>query len=98
MALSEFELIARYFASPDFAVPDAEGVLLGVGYHAALLRLPPGEDLAVSVDTLVAGSGGSPGPSRAGGWRRAICFWGLRKRDASRWRTTSRKRSIAKAL
>lgn len=55
MALSEFELIARYFASPDFAVSDAEGVLLGVGDDAALLRLPPGEDLAVSVDTLVAG-------------------------------------------
>jgi thiamine-monophosphate kinase len=55
VALSEFELIARYFDSPDFAVPDAEGVLLGVGDDAALLRLPPGEDLAVSVDTLVAG-------------------------------------------
>lgn len=55
MALSEFELIARFFDSPDFAVPDAEGVVLGVGDDAAILRLPPGEDLAVSVDTLVAG-------------------------------------------
>ena len=55
MALSEFELIARFFDSPDFAVPDAEGVVLGVGDDAAILRLPPGEDLAVAVDTLVAG-------------------------------------------
>jgi len=55
MALSEFELIARYFDSPDFALPEAEGVLLGIGDDAAILRLPPGEDLAVSIDTLVAG-------------------------------------------
>ena len=30
MALSEFELIARYFDSQDFALPEAEGVLLGI--------------------------------------------------------------------
>jgi len=55
VALSEFELIARYFDSQDFALPEAEGVLLGIGDDAAILRLPPGEDLAVSIDTLVAG-------------------------------------------
>jgi thiamine-monophosphate kinase len=55
MALSEFELIARYFASPDFVLPAPEGVVLGIGDDAAILRLPPGEDLLVSIDTLVAG-------------------------------------------
>jgi len=54
MALSEFELIARYFASPDFAIPAPEGVVLGIGDDAAILRPPPGEDLLVSIDTLVA--------------------------------------------
>lgn len=53
MALSEFQLIARYFAS--LTPPDAEGVLLGIGDDAAILRLPPGEDLLVSIDTLVSG-------------------------------------------
>src|SRR5512139_450705 len=55
VALSEFELIARYFASADFELPAAEGVVLGIGDDAAILRLPPGEDLLISIDTLVAG-------------------------------------------
>ena len=53
MPLSEFQLIARYFAG--LSPPDAEGVVLGIGDDAAILRLPPGEDLLVSIDTLVAG-------------------------------------------
>ena len=53
MPLSEFQLIARYFAG--LSPPDAEGVVLGIGDDAAILRLPPGKDLLVSIDTLVAG-------------------------------------------
>ena len=54
MPLSEFQLIARYFSGLTAAGP-AEGVVLGIGDDAAILRLPPGEDLVVSIDTLVSG-------------------------------------------
>lgn len=47
----EFELIARYFTRPS---PRAD-VVLGVGDDCALLAVPPGQLLAVSLDTLVAG-------------------------------------------
>ncbi|WP_445003335.1 thiamine-phosphate kinase [Halomonas mongoliensis] len=50
---SEFELIARYFTP---APPDPEaGVALGVGDDCTLLAPTPGCQLAVSVDTSVAG-------------------------------------------
>lgn len=48
---SEFELIYRYFS----ALGRGPGVDLGVGDDCALLRLEPGEQLAASIDTLVAG-------------------------------------------
>lgn len=51
MALSEFALIARYFA----AQPARDDVILGVGDDCALLSVPPGMQLAVSIDTMVAG-------------------------------------------
>jgi thiamine-monophosphate kinase len=53
--LGEFDLIDRYFArskAPDTRRPD---VILGVGDDAALLRVPADTELAVAVDTLVAG-------------------------------------------
>jgi thiamine-monophosphate kinase len=53
--LGEFDLIERYFArskAPDTRRPD---VILGVGDDAALLRVPADTELAVAVDTLVAG-------------------------------------------
>jgi thiamine-monophosphate kinase len=46
---SEFDLIARHFTRP------APGAVLGVGDDAALMRLSPGMELAVSTDMLVAG-------------------------------------------
>ncbi len=52
--MGEFELIRRYFAAAPCAQA-AEGVALGIGDDCALLDLPPGEQLAVSTDTLVAG-------------------------------------------
>lgn len=52
--MGEFELIRHYFAAAPCAQP-GEGVALGIGDDCALLALPPGEQLAVSTDTLVAG-------------------------------------------
>jgi thiamine-monophosphate kinase len=48
-ALTEFELIDRFFSRP------AKTAVLGVGDDAALLAPTPGYELAVSVDMLVAG-------------------------------------------
>src|SRR5690554_7846019 len=50
---SEFELIARHF-TPAPPGPEA-GVALGVGDDCTLLAPTPGRQLAVSVDTSVAG-------------------------------------------
>lgn len=50
----EFGLIRRFFASAACAAP-SPAVPLGIGDDCALLQLPPGELLAVSTDSLVAG-------------------------------------------
>lgn len=69
MPLSEFELIDRFFAASPCAGAGA-GVVLGIGDDAAILSLPPGEELLVSVDTLVAGVHFPTGlPARAIGHR-----------------------------
>ena len=47
----EFALIQRYFTRASRRAD----VILGIGDDAALLRLPAGQELAVTVDTLVAG-------------------------------------------
>lgn len=52
MSVSEFELIADFFAGATDARPD---VPLGIGDDCALLHPPPGTWLAVSMDTLVEG-------------------------------------------
>jgi thiamine-monophosphate kinase len=52
MALSEFDLIARYFSRSAGRTP---GVVLGVGDDAAVVDVPPGQSLVMSMDTLVAG-------------------------------------------
>ncbi len=52
--MGEFELINHYFAAAPCA-QGGEGVALGIGDDCALLALPPGEQLAMSTDTLVAG-------------------------------------------
>jgi thiamine-monophosphate kinase len=51
--MSEFDLIRTYFAELGPRRPDVE---LGVGDDCALLRVPPGQVLAVSIDTLVSGT------------------------------------------
>lgn len=52
--MGEFELIRSYFAAAPCA-QGGDGVALGIGDDCALLAVPPGEQLAVSTDTLVAG-------------------------------------------
>lgn len=56
MPLSEFKLIERYFTqrASTSQNPDKD-IVLGIGDDAALLKIPDGMELAVSVDTLVAG-------------------------------------------
>lgn len=51
MPLSEFALIARYFAGSTRSRPD---VVLGIGDDGALLQPPGGQQLVVTMDTLVA--------------------------------------------
>jgi len=50
--VDEFQLIERYFHRP---APPGAGVEVGVGDDGAIVRLPPGRELVVVVDTLVAG-------------------------------------------
>jgi thiamine-monophosphate kinase len=52
MTISEFELIARFFAAQPSRRAD---VLLGIGDDCALLQVPAGCSLAVTLDLLVAG-------------------------------------------
>lgn len=55
--MNEFELIKRYFTrDDDEANHDARGtVSIGVGDDCAVLNVPAGHQLAVSIDTLIAG-------------------------------------------
>jgi thiamine-monophosphate kinase len=52
MAMSEFEIIRRNFASRGI---DRGDVVLGIGDDGAVVRMPSGCDLVTVVDTLVAG-------------------------------------------
>lgn len=51
MALTEFELISRYFSHAGIAFPQS-AVIEGIGDDCALLELAPGDQLALSMDTL----------------------------------------------
>lgn len=50
--MNEFELISRYFSHQPVVRAD---VALGIGDDAAILTVPPGQQLVVSTDMLVAG-------------------------------------------
>lgn len=52
MSVSEFSLIEKYFHQQDISRKD---VVLGIGDDCALLDIPAGQQLAVTVDTLVEG-------------------------------------------
>ncbi|MDF2940112.1 MAG: thiL [Gammaproteobacteria bacterium] len=51
MAIHEFDLIERYFKRPS----TAPGIAKGIGDDCAILEIPEGHQLAVSIDTLVSG-------------------------------------------
>ena len=51
-SVDEFELIRRHFAA---LTPLAADVRLGIGDDAAVLSVAPGQELAVTTDTLVEG-------------------------------------------
>jgi thiamine-monophosphate kinase len=51
---SEFEIIRRFFATPNLAFPRA-GIELGIGDDAALIEVPPNKHLAMSMDVLISG-------------------------------------------
>ncbi|QEI14231.1 thiamine-phosphate kinase [Cellvibrio japonicus] len=54
MVPGEFQLIQQFFQREQAEQP-AAGVVLGIGDDCALLQIPEGKQLAVSVDTLVSG-------------------------------------------
>ena len=54
MALSEFELIRRYFDRP-LAASGRTDIVLGIGDDAAVVTVPDDRDLVLCMDTLVAG-------------------------------------------
>ena len=49
---AEFDIIRRHFVRPG---PARDDVLTGIGDDAALLQVPPGHELVLCTDTLVAG-------------------------------------------
>lgn len=52
MPLTEFDIITRYFSQ---ATASRDDVVLGIGDDAALIVPPDGQQLAIAIDTLVAG-------------------------------------------
>ena len=58
MSITEFELIRRYFTTPQLINPVNK---LGVGDDCALLQIPKGYQLAVTADTMVEGVHFFPG-------------------------------------
>lgn len=52
MPIGEFDLIAQYFTG---LTPGRDDIRLGIGDDAALVSVPPGHDLVIATDTLVAG-------------------------------------------
>lgn len=51
--LSEFDIIRTFFNQPGLGATPGEVTRLGIGDDCALLSVPPGKELALSMDTLV---------------------------------------------
>ena len=67
--MTEFDLIRRFFAELT-ATQEAPGVKRGIGDDAAILEVPPGHELVVTTDTLVAGRHFEVAADPAGvGWK-----------------------------
>jgi thiamine-monophosphate kinase len=69
LALSEFDLIEKYFTQSG---PPGENVILGVGDDCALLQPPAGKELAVTIDTLAEGVHFAPGSDPEGLGHKAL--------------------------
>jgi thiamine-monophosphate kinase len=54
MSQSEFDIIKKYFETPDLN-QENEHIELGIGDDAALISVPGGQNLAISTDVLVEG-------------------------------------------
>ncbi len=55
MSISEFDIISRYFNQPGLAADQQHSaVSLGIGDDCALLDIPAGKQVALSIDTLLA--------------------------------------------
>jgi thiamine-monophosphate kinase len=52
MPLGEFDLIHRYFERP---IEQRQDVIVGIGDDGAVVRVPPGVELVLTSDTLIAG-------------------------------------------
>jgi thiamine-monophosphate kinase len=86
MALSEFEIIRRFFTHP------ARGAVLGVGDDAAIVRAHRGMELLVSADMLVSGRHFFPGadPAQLGHKSLAVNLSDMAAMGAApRWATLS---------
>ena len=84
MALTEFELIRRYFTHR------ARGAVLGVGDDAAIVRARPGYELVITADMLVAGRhfAGDADPEKLGHKALAVNLSDIAAMGASpRWAT-----------
>jgi len=55
MALTEFEIIRRYFSDLVFHSPSVATVTLGVGDDCAIIHIPETQDLVFSIDTQLEG-------------------------------------------
>lgn len=69
MSISEFDLIERYFTATPIERPD---VALGIGDDCALLLPPAGQQLVVTIDTLVADVHFFPGADPEGLGHKAL--------------------------
>jgi len=69
VSVSEFDLIRQFFTD---ATGTRSDVLLGIGDDCALLQVPPGRVLAVSMDTLVEGRHFLPGADPEGLGHKAL--------------------------
>jgi thiamine-monophosphate kinase len=71
-ALGEFELIRRFFTRPAPASGSRAGVAIGIGDDAAVLDLPPGNQLVAAVDTILEGRHFYPGTDARSVGHRAL--------------------------
>jgi thiamine-monophosphate kinase len=70
--LGEFDLIKRFFVRAPTAARESGGVAVGIGDDAALIEVPPGEQLVAAVDTILEGRHFYPGTDARSVGHRAL--------------------------